>query len=57
MTTPMGQMSLSVDIRGDSLSGDLSMQGFTIGIDGRRTSGPGVVDGHRELNVDHGGQQ
>jgi len=57
MTTPMGQMSLAVNIRGDSLSGDLSMQGFTIGVDGRRTSGPGLVDARREMNVDHGGQQ
>jgi hypothetical protein len=40
MTTPMGAMDLTVTINGNSLSGQMSAQGFTLDVDGTRTSGP-----------------
>ena len=49
MTGPMGQVEVTVTIDGDQFSGDLDVQGFSIGIDGRRTSGPGPA------NDEHGG--
>lgn len=46
MTTPMGSMDLTVFIEGDTFSGSMQVQDFTLGIRGRRVSGPGadVID-------------
>jgi hypothetical protein len=41
ITSPMGQFTLDVTVSGDRLAGDFSSQGFSMNVNGRRTSGPG----------------
>lgn len=49
ITSPMGQFTIDVTVSGDSLNGSFSAQGFTMDVNGRRTSGPGPVTmGHGE---------
>lgn len=51
ITSPMGQFTVDVTVRGDSLSGSFSAEGFTMNVSGRRTAGPGPA------TLEHGGQQ
>jgi imidazolonepropionase-like amidohydrolase len=51
ITSPMGQFTIDATISGDSLSGGMNAQGYTMNVNGRRTSGPGPVQ------IDDGGQR
>lgn len=53
ITSPMGQFTVDVEIDGDVLAGSFNTQGFSMNVNGRRTSGP---ESGAATNA-HGGQQ
>ncbi len=52
MPSPMGgSFTVDVTLQGDSLAGGFSVEGYSMDVSGRRTSGPG------NATMEHGGQQ